>query len=87
MFVLMFNNNLLTYVIVELLIRLEPFNSLIGNYRNHTIYGDGVIVKTTGGTIEFSKWLVMNQFNSPENISDAILVETALTFRGLNTSG
>ena len=76
MFAVMFKSNLPTYVIVELLIRLEPFNNLIGDYKNHTIYGDGVIVKTTGGTIEFSKSLVMDQFNSPEKISDEILKET-----------
>ncbi len=81
MFVWMFKNNLPTYVIVELLIRLAPFNSLIGNYKNHTIYGDGVMVKTSGGSIDFSESLVMNQFNSPELITDHVLTEVAKNFR------
>ena len=83
MFALMVMKNFPTYVIVELLIRLEPINKQIGNYRIHSIYGDGVIVKTSGGTIEFSKALVMDQFNSPELITDEMLAEVAKTFMAI----
>ena len=60
------NPNLPTYAIVELLIRLEPHNTAIGGYKNHSFYNDGVMVKTTGGIIHFPEKLIMQQFHDPE---------------------
>lgn len=48
-------NDLPTYAIVELLIRLSHINPLIGDYKGHALFDDGVIVKTTHGNITFSK--------------------------------
>ena len=76
----MAKNNLPTYLIVELLIRLSPFNAAIGDYKNHTHYDEGVLVKTTNGTIHFTKSLLNNQFKSPELITDEILIKTASSF-------
>ncbi|MBS1520774.1 MAG: hypothetical protein JST50_07265 [Bacteroidetes bacterium] len=74
-------SNLPTYAIVELLIRLEKHNPAIGGYKNHTEFDEGVMVKTSGGSIEFPKELVEQQFNNPERISEKVLEKTALLFR------
>jgi hypothetical protein len=74
-------SNLPTYAIVELLIRLEKHNPAIGGYKNHTEFDMGVIVKTSGGSIEFPKELVEQQFHAPEKITEKELVQTALLFK------
>jgi hypothetical protein len=76
-------SNLPTYAIVELLMRLTPHNDLIGDYKNHSIYDDGVMVKTTGGTIRFSEALIMQQFQDPELVTDQVLTEIASSFKPL----
>ena len=80
----MLRNNLPTYAIVELLIRLEKYDSSIGSYKDHAVYDDEVIVKTTGGTIRFPEHLVVRQFESPELITEAELQKTAMWFKSLN---
>ncbi len=77
----MLKSNLPTYAIVELLIRLEKHNSAIGGYKNHTEFDSAVIVKTSGGSIEFPKELVEQQFHAPEQITEKQLEKTALLFR------
>jgi len=72
--------NLPTYVIVELLIRLAEHNSLIGDYKNHSFYDTGVMVKTTNGFIRFPETLIMQQFHSPELITNNDLIEIATVF-------
>ena len=74
-------NNLPTYAIVELLIRLEKHNPAIGGYKNHTEFDEGVMVRTSGGSIKFPKDLVEQQFRDPERITDKELERTALLFR------
>jgi len=77
-------SNLPTYAIVELLIRLEKYDLAIGDYKDHTVYDDEVIVKTSGGTIRFPEHLVLRQFESPELITDAELQKTAMWFKSAN---
>lgn len=77
-------NNLPTYAIVELLIRLEKHDPAIGDYKNHAVHDNGVTVKTTGGSIRFPQLLVMQQFETPESISDAELAKIATLFRSAN---
>ena len=77
----MHKNNLPTYAIVELLIRLMPHNHGIGNYKDHSIYDEGVIVKTSGGIIHFPMGLVMQQFENPELVSDNALLKVASSFK------
>jgi hypothetical protein len=77
----MSKSNLPTYAIVELLIRLEKHNPSIGGYKNHTEFDEGVIVRTSGGSIEFPKGLVEQQFHNPEQITERDLEKTALLFR------
>ncbi len=74
-------NNLPTYAIVELLIRTVKYNTSIGDYKNHTVFDTGVIVKTSGGTIKFTKSLILQQFEHPELITDGELADTASLFR------
>jgi hypothetical protein len=80
----MSKNNLPTYAIVELLMRLANHNSSIGDYKNHTVYDHGVMVKTSGGTIKFTLSLVLRQFESPELITDNELANTAALFQSAN---
>jgi hypothetical protein len=77
-------NNLPTYAIVELLIRLELHDPAIGSYKNHSLSDNGVMVKTTSGSIRFPQSLVMQQFETPEAISDAELATVAALFRSAN---
>ena len=77
-------NNLPTYAIVELLIRLENHDPAIGDYKNHTVYDNGVTVKTTRGSITFPESLVLQQFETPEMITDDQLADIALLFRSAN---
>jgi len=77
-------NSLPTYAIVELLIRLEKHDSSIGDYKNHSESGNGIIVKTTGGSILFPESLIMQQFESPELIGDNELAAIASLFRSAN---
>ena len=74
-------SNLPTYAIVELLIRLEKHNSEIGGYKNHTEFDGGVMVKTSGGSIEFPRELIEQQFHDPERITESELKKTALLFK------
>lgn len=74
-------SNLPTYAIVELLIRLEKHNPAIGDYKNHTEFDEGVMVKTSGGSIEFPKVLVERQFHDPEQITEKDLEKTATLFK------
>ena len=77
----MTKENLPTYVIVELLIRLAPFNAAIGDYKNHSNYENGVMVKTTSGVIHFPESLIIDQFKEPELVTESTLFETALSFK------
>ena len=76
----MSKNNLPTYAIVELLIRLEKHNPSIGDYKNHTEFDNGVMVKTSGGSIEFARDLVVQQFDNPEQITETELARAAKAF-------
>ena len=77
----MAKNNLPTYAIVELLIRLAKHNEAIGDYKDHAVYDDEVIVKTSGGTIVFPQTIVIKQFESPELITEDELITTGAGFK------
>ncbi len=80
----MTKNTLPTYAIVELLIRLGQIDPIIGDYKGHVVYDDGVIVKTTGGAITFSKAIIRQQFEAPELITDMELQVVAKLFTATN---
>jgi hypothetical protein len=77
----MSKNDLPTYAIVELLIRLLPFNPTIGNYKDHYLSNENVIVKTAHGPITLPHDLVIRQFNAPEDILDYELKAVALQLK------
>jgi len=79
----MSKRNLPTYAIVELLMRLAQHNSTIGDYKDHSVYDEGVMVKTSAGTVRFPLTLIMQQFESPELVSDAVLLSIASSFKPL----
>ena len=71
-------NDLPTYAIVELLIRIARYNKTIGDYKGHRLVNAEVWVKTTGGALRFPQSLVMQQFENPELINDKALLKQAL---------
>jgi hypothetical protein len=75
------NNNLPLYTIVELLARLSPFNAVIGEYKDHAVHDRGVIIKTTNGTIQLPKELILTQFHTPDQIGKHELEKAAITFK------
>jgi len=77
-------SNLPTYAIVELLIRLSKFDPAIGDYKDHAVYDDEVIVKTSKGNIRFPRALILQQFEAPEQITDEQLKKVALWFNPVN---
>lgn len=77
----MAKDNIPAYAIVELLMRLSEIDDSIGDYRGHTIRGERVSVKTSGGTISFPQTLVMQQFQDPEQINKDELKQTSLLFK------
>ncbi len=79
----MTKNNLPTYAIVELIIRLAKYNDSIGDYKDHAVYDSEVIVKTSGGTIIFPQMLIIKQFESPEMITEDELIAICTRFKPL----
>ena len=77
----MSKHHLPTYAIIELLIRLSQHNYLIGDYKYHSAFDTGVMVKTSGGSISFPIHIVLRQFEDPTKISDDELSQIALRFR------
>jgi len=74
-------HNIPAYAIVELLMRLSHYNNQIGDYKGHTVRAENVLVKTTGGSIIFTKALIMQQFEDPEMIKNNHLVDIASLFK------
>lgn len=74
-------HNLPTYAIVELLMRLAQHNKSIGDYKDHSVFDEGVMVKTTCGAVRFPLALIRQQFENPELINDAVLLDVAASFR------
>jgi len=74
-------NNLPAYVIVELLMRLEQYHQRIGHYKDHHVHDVEVTVKTTGGAIRFPRSLIMQQFESPEQVTEHALLQTMASFK------
>jgi len=77
----MSKDDLPTYAIVELLIRLSEEYPLIGNYKDHAFHEYGIIVKTTNGHINLPVSLVLQQFNKPGLITKAELNTVANYFK------
>ncbi len=77
----MSKNDLPTYAIVELLIRLSSFNPTIGNYKDHYLNNENVIVKTAHGPVTLPQKLILRQFNAPEEISEDDLKAIALQLK------
>ena len=77
-------NNLPTYAIVELLIRLAQRNLQVGDYKDHAVNKEEVIVKTSRGSIRFAQTLIVQQFESPELITEDQLSLAALSFRAIS---
>lgn len=79
----MLKQNLPTYAIVELLMRLSHHDKSIGDYKNHSLNSHSVLVKTTGGSIHFPIELIMQQFENPELVTDNALLDSAASFKPL----
>jgi hypothetical protein len=72
--------NLPLYAIVELLIRVSNLYGNIGDYHDHISQSDYAVIKTSKGTIRFSKAIITKQFMYPEKISNNELLKALKTF-------
>jgi len=79
----MTKRNIPAYAIVELLMRLSHYNKRIGDYKGHAVRADAVLVKTSGGRINFPQTLIMRQFAHPELISPDELINVAAEFNAV----
>lgn len=58
-----------TYVIYELLIRLQELNPGVGEYVSSKKSASGVLLKTSTGTIDIPEELLNRQFHQPALVS------------------
>lgn len=54
---------------MELLLRAAELSVEVGEYIDHTLHPQGVIVRTQKGIINFSRELIDKQFSHPENVN------------------
>lgn len=57
-----------TYVIYELLIRLQELNPGVGQYVFSKKNGNGALLRTSTGSIEIPEELLIKQFQHPSSI-------------------
>lgn len=57
------------YVIYELLIRVQELNPAVGEYLLNKQTDNGILVRTTGGSIAIPDDILQRQFNDPASIS------------------
>ena len=67
-------------IIVELISRLYVIDKKIGTYCGHVIKNNGIIAKTTAGTVYLPLKLIKKQLASPDSITDDDLLTVISTF-------
>lgn len=80
----MSSSSLPLYAVIELLIRVSEYNPSIGDYKDHARHTQGYVIKTTNGTILFSKQIIETQFKHPEDITKPMLQQLASSFKNSN---
>lgn len=70
-----------SYVIYELLIRLQALDPAVGEYVSFKKINAGISVQTTTGPLEIPNTLLDLQFNNPAGINDTDLVELLSSLR------
>jgi len=70
-----------SYVIYELLIRLQALDPAVGEYVSFKKINAGISVQTTTGPLEIPNTLLDLQFNNPAGITDTDLVELLSSLR------
>lgn len=69
------------YVIYELLIRLQELNPGVGDYMLNKKTANGILVRTSSGTINLPEEILFRQFNDPASISQLELLTLLESFR------
>jgi hypothetical protein len=69
-----------SYVIYELLVRLQALDPTVGDYLSYQKIKAGISVKTTTGPLEIPDDLLDLQFNNPAAISNVDLVQILSSF-------
>lgn len=82
----MSNMSIPVFVFHELLIRLEEFDTKVGDYVSHYPRGNETNVFTTTGQFRFSDELVHKQFKDPSLILRTELLDALSTFVPLNST-
>ncbi len=72
--------NIPVYAIVEVLIRVSNFDEGIGNYLNHVVQPEWVVIRTSKGVITFSNDLIAKQLEQPEKITNEELLDALANF-------
>lgn len=70
-----------TYVIYELLIRLQELNPGVGEYVSSKKSASGVLLKTSTGTIDIPEDLLHRQFHQPALVSQAEMLSMLEHFK------
>ncbi|RZL13438.1 MAG: hypothetical protein EOO89_17530 [Pedobacter sp.] len=70
-----------SYVIYELLIRLQALDPAVGEYVSFKKINAGISVQTTTGPLEIPNTLLDLQFNNPAGITDTDLAELLSSLR------
>jgi hypothetical protein len=70
-----------SYVIYELLIRLQEIDPTIGEYQSYKKIKAGIIVLTTIGTFEISDQMLDLQFHNPDAVAASDLKEMLGSFQ------
>ncbi|WP_276088855.1 hypothetical protein [Pedobacter sp. JY14-1] len=70
-----------TYVVYELLIRLQALTPNVGVYLSSSQNPSGVLLKTTTGTIHLPIELLKKQFEEPSLITETDIINLLSNFR------
>jgi hypothetical protein len=69
------------YVIYELLIRLQELNPAVGDYVSNKRSSDGILVRTSNGTIDIPEGILSAQFNNPSSITQNEILNLLARFK------
>jgi hypothetical protein len=63
------NEEMPSYAIVEILIRISAFHPNLGRYKDHDLIGPMVVIKITSGRVMVKAELVSKHLQSPHTVS------------------
>ncbi|TDQ09217.1 hypothetical protein [Pedobacter metabolipauper] len=70
-----------TYIVYELLIRLQELNPLVGDYLSFKNLQTGIYLRTTTGSIEIPEAILSMQFHDPGSIKRSEIISLLTSFQ------